>query len=81
VGVAWAILPPKCPPKTALFGGVLRHSFISALATKGVDQRIIDDLVGRQTEEQRRRYRHLFPDVKEKAVHDVFGGAAVPPAE
>jgi site-specific recombinase XerD len=27
----------------------LRHSFISALASKGVDQRIIDDLVGRQT--------------------------------
>jgi integrase len=60
---------------------VFRHSFISALASKGVDQRIIDDLVGHSTEEQRRRYRHLFPDVKEKAVRDVFGGAAFPPAE
>jgi integrase len=52
---------------------VFRHSFISALASKGVDQRIIDDLVGHQTEQQRRRYRHLYPDVKAKAVTDVFG--------
>ncbi len=52
---------------------VFRHSFISALASKGVDQRIIDDLVGHSTEEQRRRYRHLFPDVKQQAVMGVFG--------
>ena len=52
---------------------VFRHSYISALASKGVDQRIIDDLVGHSTEEQRRRYRHLFPDVKHQAVQDVFG--------
>jgi integrase len=51
---------------------VFRHSFISALASKGVDQRIIDDLVGHCTEQQRRRYRHLYPDVKQKAVVDVF---------
>ncbi len=51
---------------------VFRHSFISALASKGVDQRIIDDLVGHSTEEQRRRYRHLFPDVKQQAVIGVF---------
>jgi integrase len=53
---------------------VFRHSFISALASKGVDQRIIDDLVGHCTEQQRRRYRHLYPDVKQKAIVDVFGG-------
>ena len=52
---------------------VFRHSFISALASKGVDQRIIDDLVGHSTEEQRRRYRHLFPDVKQRALTEVFG--------
>jgi integrase len=50
-----------------------RHSFISALASKGVDQRIIDDIVGHQTDEQRRRYRHLYPDVKLKAIAEVFG--------
>lgn len=52
---------------------VLRHSFISSLAAAGVDQRIIDDFVGHQTEEQRRRYRHLIPDIKLQAVSAVFG--------
>jgi integrase len=52
---------------------VLRHSYISALASEGVDQRIIDDIVGHQTEEQRVRYRHLHPDVRKKEVNRVFG--------
>ena len=52
---------------------VFRHSFISALASKGVDQRVIDDIVGHSTEEQRRCYRHLYPDIKQKAIAGVFG--------
>jgi integrase len=52
---------------------VLRHSFISALASNGVDQRIIDDFVGHQTEEQRRRYRHLYPSKQQEAIRSVFG--------
>jgi site-specific recombinase XerD len=36
---------------------MLRHSFISALASKGVDQRVIDEVVGHQSEEQRKRYQ------------------------
>jgi integrase len=51
---------------------VFRHSFISLLASKGVDQRIIDDFVGHQSEEQRRRYRHLYPDVKRDAIRAAF---------
>jgi integrase len=51
---------------------VLRHSFISALASRGVDQRIIDDFVGHQTEEQRRRYRHLYPSTQSEAIRSVF---------
>jgi integrase len=51
----------------------LRHSFISALANKGIDQRLIDEFVGHQSEEQRRRYRHLYPSVKEEAIAQVFG--------
>ncbi len=51
----------------------LRHSFISCLAAAGVDQRIIDDFVGHTTDQQRQRYRHLFPDVKQKAISSVFG--------
>jgi integrase len=50
----------------------LRHSFISCLACAGVDQRIIDDLVGHQTPKQQRRYRHLTPDLKQEAVNRVF---------
>jgi integrase len=53
---------------------LLRHSFISCLAAAGVDQRIIDDFVGHQTEEQRRRYRHLIPDVKQQAISLAFEG-------
>src|SRR5207302_4370237 len=54
---------------------VLRHSFISCLAAAGVDQRVIDEFVGHQTDEQRKRYRHLIPDVKQKAITGAFGGA------
>lgn len=51
----------------------LRHSYISALASAGVDQRVIDEVVGHQSEEQRRRYRHLHPQVMKQAVERVFG--------
>lgn len=53
---------------------VFRHSFISALVAKGIDQRLIDEMVGHQTEEQRRRYRHLTPQAKDEALRSVFGG-------
>lgn len=52
---------------------VLRHSFISVLAAKGIDQRVIDEFVGHTTDEQRRRYRHLTPDVRRKAIGEAFG--------
>lgn len=51
---------------------VLRHSFISGLAAAGVDQRLIDDIVGHTSEEVRRRYRHLTPASKTQAVALVF---------
>lgn len=51
---------------------VLRHSMISCLAAAGVDQRIIDDIVGHTSEEMRRRYRHLTPQLKSQAVLTVF---------
>ena len=40
---------------------VFRHSFISACASKGIDQRLIDEWTGHATDEQRKRYRHLYP--------------------
>lgn len=50
-----------------------RHSFISNLASQGIDQRLIDEFVGHTSEEIRRRYRHLLPDVKQAAIQSVFG--------
>jgi integrase len=52
---------------------VFRHSYISCLACKGVNQRIIDELVGHCTEQQRRRYRHLLPNKIKASVVSVFG--------
>lgn len=51
---------------------ILRHSFISLCASRGMDQRLIDEFVGHCSEEQRRRYRHLYPDVQRKAIDDIF---------
>ena len=51
---------------------VFRHSFASNLATAGVDQRIIDEFMGHQTEEMRCRYRHLLPETKKAAIAKLF---------
>ena len=45
-----------------------RHSFASNLAAAGVDQRIIDEWMGHQTEAMRKRYRHLFPSNRRQAI-------------
>jgi len=55
---------------------VFRHSFVSNLAAASVDQRVIDEFVGHATEEQRRRYRHLFPDVRQRAIQVLDHSAA-----
>jgi integrase len=52
---------------------VLRHSFISNLASRAVDQRLIDEFVGHTTDQMRERYRHLFPETKRAAIAAVFG--------
>jgi integrase len=53
---------------------VFRHSFVSNCASKGVDQRLIDEWVGHQTEEMRKRYRHLIPSTQSQALRSVFAG-------
>jgi integrase len=45
-----------------------RHSFASNLAAAGVDQRLIDEFMGHQTETMRKRYRHLFPSARRSAI-------------
>ena len=52
---------------------VFRHSYLSALANKGVDQRIVDELAGHQTLEQQRRYRHLYQKTLTDAAKHIFG--------
>lgn len=49
-----------------------RHSFASILASKGHDQRVIDSMMGHQTDEMRKRYRHLFPANRKRAVDDLL---------
>jgi integrase len=51
----------------------LRHSFASNCAAAGVDQRVISEWMGHQTEEMVVRYRHLFPEQQRKAIDLVFG--------
>ncbi len=45
-----------------------RHSFASNLAALGIDQRIIDEWMGHQTEAMRKRYRHLHPKDRRTAI-------------
>jgi integrase len=64
-GSKWAVVPGwHC----------FRHSFISLCASQGVDQRLLDEWVGHQTDEQRKRYRHLLPSVQQQAIRSVFAG-------
>jgi integrase len=51
---------------------VLRHSFASNCALKGVDSRVIDGWMGHQTQEMRLRDQHLFPE-QQQALRSVFG--------
>lgn len=51
----------------------LRHSFISACASRGVDQRLIQEWVGHLTAEVHKRYMHLYPSVQAEAIRSVFG--------
>ena len=49
-----------------------RHSLASNMASSGVDQRVINDILGHHTEEMERRYRHLLPQTKQHALHSLF---------
>lgn len=52
---------------------IFRHSYASIMASRGVDQRLIDADLGHQTEEMRKRYQQLFPKYRQQAHHAVFG--------
>jgi integrase len=63
-GGRWAVVPAR---------RCFRYSFLSLCANRGTDQRVIDEWMGHQTEEMRRRYRHLFPHQQQAAIRLVFG--------
>ena len=50
----------------------LRHSFISACASKGVDQRLLQEWAGHMSAEMSRRYTHLYPSAQREAINKVF---------
>ena len=51
---------------------VFRHSLASILASRGVDGRIIRDILGHGTDAMENRYRHLFPHVQQNAMAAIF---------
>lgn len=52
---------------------VLRHSFASNCAARGIDQRLLDAWLGHTTD-IRKRYLHLIPSNEQSAICSVFGG-------
>lgn len=48
-----------------------RHAFASHLADAGVDQRVINELMGHTSEQMSQRYRHLFPKRKNEAIQSL----------
>ena len=52
---------------------VLRHSFVSACASRGVDLRMLQEWCGHMSPEMQRRYMHLYPSVQAEAMKSVFG--------
>ena len=51
---------------------VLRHSFCSICAMKGLRESTINSWMGHETESMRQRYRHLFPDVRQAEMGRAF---------
>jgi integrase len=49
-----------------------RHSLASNMASAGVDQRVINEILGHRTDEMERRYRHLLPQKQAHALHGLF---------
>jgi integrase len=52
---------------------VLRHSFASICAMKGLRESTISKWMGHETEAMKLRYRHLFPEVTKEEMSRLFG--------
>ncbi len=51
---------------------VFRHSLASNMASAGIDQRVINEVLGHSTEDMERRYRHLLPQKQADAIGSLF---------
>jgi integrase len=71
-GTAWCLSSRKNRFKINFH--CYRHSFASNLAAAGVDQRVIDQFMGHETECMRKRYRHLFPKTRRSAIESLAYG-------
>ena len=49
-----------------------RHSFVSACASKGIDQRLVESWAGHMSADMSRRYSHLYPSTQQEAMARVF---------
>ncbi len=49
-----------------------RHSLASNMASAGIDQRVINSVLGHHTEEMERRYQHLLPRKQADAIEGLF---------
>ncbi len=50
----------------------LRHTFCSWLAIEGVPLHVIKELAGHKTLQMTERYAHLMPDIKRKAIEEIW---------
>jgi len=64
----WEQTMPSGTKKVVIGFHTFRHSIASNLAVQGVDQRLIDALMGHQTPQMTKRYQHLFPESRRAAV-------------
>ena len=57
---------------------VLRHSFASHLAMRGVPLKVVQELLGHATMDMTMRYAHLSPNIPREAVKALDAGAVAP---
>jgi integrase len=51
---------------------IFRHGFVSACASKGIDQRLIQAWCGHMSAETSARYAHHYPSTQQTALDSVF---------